>query len=162
MKRQAHILITVLLLLGCRAAAFESARTDGEGAGDPTSSSLEAAAGAGSLTGALFLRTENGLQPVVDVKLAVGEILSDDEGTERIVAYDPSAAPVAYTDADGRFMFTDIQAGRYGLILDMVMGSFLLYQEGTEDAILFNITDGETTDLGNLEYATLPLPQSYR
>ncbi len=160
MKRQAHFLITVLLLLGCRAVAFESARTGGEGG--PTTSSIEAAAGAGSLTGALFLRTENGLQPVMDVKLAIGEILSDDEGTERIVAYDPSAAPVAYTGADGRFMFTDIQAGRYGLILDMVMGSFLLYQEGTEDAILFDITDGETTDLGNLEYSALPLPQSYR
>ena len=160
MKRQAYVLFTVLLLLGCSAAALESTRTDGEGVS--TSPTPESRVVTGAVTGALFLQTGNGLQPVVDVKLAIGETLSDDEGTERIVAYDPSAAPVAYTDASGRFKFEDVQAGRYGLILDMVMGSFLLYQEGTENAILFDISEGETTNLGDLEYTELPLPQSYR
>ena len=40
------------------------------------------------------------------------------------------------------------------------MNSFLLYKEGTLDAILFDITAGEVTDLGRLEYSELPLPQS--
>lgn len=160
MKRQAYILVTVLLLLGCRAAALENIQPDGEEVA--ASSTPEAKSVTGAVTGALFLQTGDGLQPVVDVKLAIGETLSDDEGTERIVAYDPSAAPVAYTDTGGRFRFEDVQAGRYGLVLDLVMGSFLLYQEGTENAILFEITEGETTDLGNLNYTELPLPQSYR
>ena len=160
MKLQAYILVTVLLLLGCRASALESTQAVGEEVS--ASSSPEARSVTGDVTGALFLRTGDGLQPVVDVKLVIGETLSDDEGTERIVAYDPSAAPVAYTDSDGRFTFEDVQTGRYGLILDLVMGSFLLYQEGTENVILFDITVGETTDLGDLEYTELPLPQSYR
>ncbi|MYC96798.1 MAG: hypothetical protein F4X14_17670 [Caldilineaceae bacterium SB0661_bin_32] len=175
MKRQAYILITVLLFLGCsggisgeeqtsslttagRDSRAGSPRAD-SGAADAASSSLENAAGSGALTGVLLLKTEDGFQPVADVKLAIGETLSDDEGTERVVAYDPSTAPITYTDASGRFMFEDLESGRYGLILDIVMSSFLLYQEGTLDAVLFEITDGEMTDLGNLEYSDLPLPQ---
>ena len=178
MKRQAVILVTVLVLLGCRggngatgaaqsspAAPFEristaeGERSDSLSAESSTAASPGAAAGSGALTGVLLLRTEEGLQPVADVKLAVGRTLSDDEGTEWVVAYDPSAAPVAYTDDSGRFVFEGLASGRYGLILDIVMSSFLLYQEGTLNAVLFEITDGETTDLGNLEYTELPLPQ---
>ncbi|MCY3711175.1 MAG: hypothetical protein OXG26_19980 [Caldilineaceae bacterium] len=176
MKRQAYILIAVLLFLGCsggisgeeqttslttagRDSRAGSPRADSGAGADAASASLENAAGSGALTGVLLLKTEDGFQPVADVKLAIGETLSDDEGTERVVAYDPSTAPITYTDASGRFMFEDLESGRYGLILDIVMSSFLLYQEGTLDAVLFEITDGEMTDLGNLEYSELPLPQ---
>ena len=178
MKRQAVILVTVLVLLGCmggdgapgrarsspyvpleRVNAAEGERTDSLSSESLTGTSPGAAAGSGVLTGVLLLRTEEGLQPVADVKLALGGTLSDDEGTERLVAYDPSAAPVAYTDASGRFVFEGLASGRYGLILDIVMSSFLLYQEGTLNPVLFEITEGEMTDLGNLEYTELPLPQ---
>ena len=176
MKRQAYILIAVLLFLGCsggipgeeqnasltttgRDSRAGSTREDSGAGADSTISSLENATGSGALTGVLLLKTEDGFQPVADVKLAIGETLSDDEGTERVVAYDPSTAPVTYTDASGRFVFEDLESGRYGLILDIVMSSFLLYQEGTLDVILFEITDGEMTDLGNLEYSELPLPR---
>jgi len=176
MKRQAYILIAVLLFLGCsggipgeeqtpslttagRDSREGSTSADGGAGSDSTSSSLENATGSGALTGVLLLKTEDGFEPVADVKLAIGETLSDDEGTERVVAYDPATAPVAYTDASGRFVFEDLESGRYGLILDIVMSSFLLYQEGTLNAVLFKITDGEMTDLGNLEYSDLPLSQ---
>ena len=167
MKRQAYILIAVLLFLGCsggihgeeQTSSLTTAGRDSGAGADSTSSSPENATGSGALTGVLLLKTEDGFQPVADVKLAIGETLSDDEGMERIVAYDPSTAPVTYTDARGRFVFEDLESGRYGLILDIVMSSFLLFQEGTLDAVLFEITDGEMTDLGNLEYSELPLPQ---
>ena len=181
MKRQAAILVTVLLLLGCwggdgdRGAAQSPLSSppegvtaaDGGGSGsqataNSTTSSPGISAGSGTVTGVLLLKTADGLQPVAGVKLALGGTLSDEEGTEWVVAYDPSAAPVAYTDASGRFVFEELESGRYGLILDMVMGSFLLYQEGTDNAILFEINDGEMTDLGSLEYSVLPLPLSYR
>lgn len=181
MNRQVYILVTVLLLLGCRASgglpeagqtsslhtpdrvrATNSTRADGEAAAGSATASPGTTVGTGALTGVLLLRTEDGVQPVAEIKLAIGETLSDDEGTERVVAYDPSTAPITYTDASGRFVFEDLQSGRYGLILDMVLSSFLLYQEGTLNPILFAITDGETTDLGSLEYSELPLPQAYR
>ena len=150
MKRQAAILVATLLLLGCRGGdgppgtarsspfvplervnAAEGGSTDSLSSESSTDSLPGTRTGSGALTGVLLLRTEEGLQPVADVKLALGGTLSDDEGTERVVAYDPSAAPVAYTDASGRFVFEGLASGRYGLILDIVMSSFLLYQEGT-------------------------------
>ena len=171
MKRRAVTLFAVLLLLGCwggdgdRGAAQNPIPVPPDGvnaAAGSTTSSFGNTAGGGAVTGVLLLRTEDGLQPVADVKLAIGKTLSDDEGTERVVAYDPSTAPVAYTDDGGHFVFEGLASGRYGLILDIVMGSFLLYQEGTPNAILFEITDGEITDLGSLEFSELPLPQFYR
>ncbi len=177
MKRQAYILILVLLLQGCSPGllpdaaqpspvntltAFDNPRPDSEAVAHSATSSLKTTADTGALTGVLLLQTEDGLKPVADIKIAIGETLSDDEGTERVVAYDPSTAPVAYTDSTGRFVFGELQSGRYGLILDIVLSSFLLYKEGTPDAILFDITAGEMTDLGRLEYSELPLPQSHR
>ena len=167
MKRRAYILLLVLLLQGCSPGGelpgvVDNPRADGEAAAHSATPLPKTTADTGTLTGVLLLRTEDGLRPVVDIKIAIGETLSDDEGTERVVAYEPSTAPVAYTDSTGRFVFEDLQSGRYGLILDIVMNSFLLYKEGTLDAILFDITAGEVTDLGRLEYSELPLPQSYR
>ena len=168
MKRQTAILVTVLLLLGCWGGDGDGGAVQNPSSAPPdrvnaaegsTTSSPGNTAGSGAVTGVLLLKTEDGLQPVADVKLAIGGTLSDDEGTEWVVAYDPSTAPVAYTDESGNFVFEGLESGRYGLILDIVMGSFLLYLEGTPNAILFEITDGETTDLGSLEYSELPLPQ---
>ena len=178
MKRQAHVLILVLLLMGCNPDVripnaahtsplqtpepLDNPRANSEAAAHSATPSLKTTADTGALTGVLLLQTEDGLKPVVDIKIAIGETLSDDEGAERVVAYEPSTAPVAYTDSTGRFVFEELQSGRYGLILDIVLKSFLLYKEGTPDAILFDITAGEVTDLGRLEYSELPLPQSYR
>ena len=181
MRRRAWVLFLALLVLGCRpggevpgagqtspqltteqVGASANPPANGESAADSPTPPIKTTADTGALTGVLLLKTEDGLKPVVDIKIALGKPLSDDEGTERVVAYEPSTAPVAYTDATGRFVFEELESGRYGLILDVVLSSFLLYREGTIDAILFDITAGEVTDLGRLEYAELPLPQSYR
>jgi hypothetical protein len=181
MRRRAWVLFLALLVLGCRpggelpgaaqtspqpttgrTGATANPLANGEPAADSPTPPIKTTADTGALTGVLLLKTEDGLKPVVDIKIALGKPLSDDEGTERVVAYEPSTAPVAYTDATGRFVFEELESGRYGLILDVVLSSFLLYREGTIDAILFDITAGEVTDLGRLEYAELPLPQSYR
>ena len=121
MKRQAYILILVLLFQGCSPSgllpdaaqpspvntltAFDNPRSNSEAVAHSATSSLKTTADTGALTGVLILQTENGLKPVADIKIAIGETLSDDEGTERVVAYDPSTAPVAYTDSTGRFVF---------------------------------------------------------
>ncbi len=179
MKRQAYILVMVLLLLGCNRredipSASQAAppqppamivATDESMVATPVVfdiSTLKTTANTGALTGVLILKTDAGLKPVTDIKIALGETLSDDDDIERIVAYDPSAAPVSYTNSTGRFRFENLKPGRYGLILDIVLSSFLLFQEGTPNAILFDITAGEVTDLGRLEYSELPLPQSRR
>lgn len=121
-------------------------------------SSLKTTAETGALTGVLLLKTQDGVEPVTDIKMAVGEVLVDDEGNERMVGYEPSVAPVSYTDSTGRFVFEDLKPGRYGLIVDIVLSSFLLFEEGTPNALLFDVKAGEVTDLGNLEYTDLPIP----
>ena len=173
MRCQAWILILALLLWGCgsgregeppSAARIPSpaAPLDATGASHSTTPPLKTTAETGALTGVILLKTADGFKPVADIKIAIGETLIDDEGADRVVAYDPSAAPVAYTDAAGRFVFEEIPTGRYGLILDIVLSSFLLYKENSLDAILVDINAGEVTDLGRLEYSELPLPQARR
>ena len=109
--------------------------------------------------GVLLLWSEGELKPVANVKLALGEILLDDNGEERMVGYDASTAPTTTTDTDGQFIFRDIPPGRYGLILDIVMSSFLLFDESSGEAMLIDILADEVVDLGNLEYTSLPIPQ---
>ena len=167
MKRRAYLLLLLLLLQACSPGsglpgAFDNPPANSQATAHSATPLPTTTADTGALTGVLLLRTEDGFKPVADIKVAIGKTLSDDEGTERVVAYEPSTAPVAYTDSTGRFVFEELQSGRYGLILDIVMNSFLLYKEGTLDAILFDITAGEVTDLGRLEYSVLPLPQSDR
>lgn len=115
--------------------------------------------GTGALVGVLLLWSDGELQPVADVKLALGEILRDDNGEERMVGYDASTAPTTITGPDGRFIFQDVPPGRYGLILDIVMSSFLLFDESSGEAMLIDIPADEVVDLGNLEYTSLPIPR---
>ncbi len=113
----------------------------------------------GALVGVLLVRGTSGeMRPVANTKLALGEILTDEDGNERIVGYDPAAAPSTITDENGAFVLEDVPPGRYGLVLDIVMSSFLLFDEGSGDPLFVEVTAGEITDVGVLEYEALPIP----
>ena len=105
--------VLLLLLLGCNpgGAPSDAAQTPPAVVAHATTTSPETTAAKGALTGVLLLKTDDGLKPVADIKIAIGQTLRDDEGAERIVAYEPSTAPVAYTDAAGRFVFEELPIG---------------------------------------------------
>ena len=83
-------------------------------------------------------------------------VSKDDQGVERIASYDRASSPRAYVDPNGRFVFADIPAGKYGLILDIVIDAYLLHDPDNNDQFLFTVTNGETTELGELDYELLP------
>lgn len=69
-------------------------------------------------------------------------------------AYVPSLDPLndrnGITDSQGRLVISLVPAGSYALVLVTPMGPILLEQEGSSDAIDFDITAGEVTDFGTV------------
>ena len=106
----------------------------------------------GILTGTLL---ENG-KPVTDYSLYLAEIITNEAGEEAIVKLNRSTSPRAFLDENGNFVFSNIKPGRYGLILDFVLNSFLLHYPGSEEQILVTIEAEDILDIGELDYDTLP------
>lgn len=94
--------------------------------------------------------------PATNAILYLAAVSKDDQGTERIASYDRATSPRAYVDPNGRFVFADIPAGKFGLILDIVIDAYLLHDPDTSDQFLFTVINAETTDLGELNYKELP------
>jgi hypothetical protein len=109
----------------------------------------------GVVVGSIFV---NGT-PAQDLMLYLGEVMVDEKGQEMVASYDRSNSPRAYTNAEGQFVFSDIRPGRYGLILDTVLSSFLLFQPDAEKALLFDVKAGEQTEVGDMNYDELPIPE---
>ncbi len=63
-------------------------------------------------------------KPVVDVILYLAEVKKDEEGREMLAAYSIFNSPTAYTDRNGRFVYSNVLPGKYGLVWDTVVSSF--------------------------------------
>jgi len=112
----------------------------------------------GAITGVLLLSVDGTTRPAANVPIYLAEALKDAGGIERVASYSPVDSPRSTTDADGRFWFYNVKPGRYGLILDAVIQGFLLSKPGTDESLVIEVTRGQTNDLGNLAYESLPLP----
>lgn len=98
-------------------------------------------------------------RPAPNVILYLAEVVKDPSGTEMVVSYDRSTSPNTTTDEQGNFVFVNINPGRYGLILDIVVDAYFLHYPGGENKqILFSVEVDQETDLGKLDYDDLPLP----
>jgi hypothetical protein len=118
---------------------------------------LEPVEGLGTVVGALEVRRGAAYVPVPDVKLGIGTTLLDDQGNVRMVGYDASVDPTTTTDEYGRFVFTDVPPGQYGLILDIVISSFLLSHETSGMSIIFDVEANQIYDVATLRYDSLPI-----
>lgn len=110
------------------------------------------------ITGVLLLTVNGTTRPAANVPIYLAEALKDAGGIERVASYSPVDSPRSITDAEGRFWFYNVKPGRYGLILDAVIQGFLLSKPGTDESLVIEATRGQTNDLGNLAYESLPLP----
>jgi hypothetical protein len=113
--------------------------------------------GTGRVTGVLQVGS-GGSQPVKDVVLYLAGTVKDNSGNDSFAALDRVNSPRTIADDQGRFIFTNVPTGKYGLVLDLIMNSYLLLKPGTQDNLLIEVSAGQQIDLGTLLYDSLPLP----
>jgi hypothetical protein len=73
-----------------------------------------------------------------------------------MASIEKSTAPKALSNTNGQFTFTGVPPGRYALALDLITNTIVLRHPTDEGDLLIEVTEGETTDLGELIYADLP------
>ena len=106
-----------------------------------------------TITGVLLNGSDK--RPVREAILYLaGVILSAD--TPALASYDRASSPRTQTDATGRFVFVDVPADRYGLVLDRIDQSYLLKNPSDNSDLLFTPKPGQVLDLGELVYSSLP------
>jgi hypothetical protein len=107
----------------------------------------------GTVTGQLIrLQTKGDPEPLADAPIYLGTILKNPDGQDRLVEVSPETSPKTNADDQGRFVFTNIPAGRYGLMLDTPVGTLLLNNPDTGADLIVEVTGGKVLDLGELKY----------
>lgn len=113
---------------------------------------------AGSIVGRILIVKPEGEIAVADMLIGLAEVLYDEEGVAKVGGYEPSRAVRVQTDAYGRFVMNNVKPGTYTLILDAVVQQYQLADEETGNTIMAEVKAGEVTDLGTLNYSSLPVP----
>jgi hypothetical protein len=108
----------------------------------------------GIVTGILLVNGE----PVIDVNIYLADLVKDDQGNDLLASYGRANSPRAFTDGEGRFVFANIAPKKYGLILDVVLSSYLLSHPSGSGPIFILVEAGKVVNLGKLDYSELPLP----
>jgi hypothetical protein len=112
----------------------------------------------GSIMGRILVVRPEGEIPVADIIIGLAEVIYDDSGVAVMSGYDASTTVRVPTDPYGRFVMNGVTPGAYTLILDSIIRQYQLKDEATRSTIIVDVTAGEVTDLGTLEYTSLPLP----
>jgi len=121
---------------------------------------METAPGTGAVTGVLLVRTEQGEAPVPNMIVALGAVLTNDNGQPAAVRYNAQESPQTNTDESGFFAIPDVPPGDYSLILDLVITSYILRKPGSEEDLFITVEADRQVDLGQLVYDNLPLPET--
>ena len=108
-----------------------------------------------TITGQLMLNPASP-RPASQVVLALAEILEINGGTPALASFDRKTSPNTLTDSTGHFVFKDVPAQRYSLVLDRINESFLLLHPEDGGDFIFEAQPGQVLDLGQLVYSSLP------
>jgi len=99
-----------------------------------------------------------GSHPAKNALLYLAETIKDSAGIDSFAAMDRIRSPKAVADDQGRFVFSNVPPGNYGLILDVITSSYLLMKPDSEEVLLIEVSAEKQVDLGTLLYDSLPLP----
>jgi hypothetical protein len=108
----------------------------------------------GIVTGTLTVSGE----PLQYANLFLAEMIKAENGQEIAAGKDPVTAPATQTDDKGKFRFINVKPGRYGLVYDVGVNSFLLLlPDNSNQAVIVEVTaDKKDVDIGALNYPDLP------
>lgn len=91
-----------------------------------------------------------GYIPIAPQSIALGEIVSDDQGRPIFLRSTDVGQKAQLLNA-GVFVFNGVEPGRYGLVIDLGIGTFpILDNDGS--ILLFDVVAGEALDLGVLSF----------
>lgn len=116
----------------------------------------QASSSSGVVVGTIQVNDE----PIPNLTIYLAEVLVDGEGEERVASYDRVNSPRAFSDVEGQFVFANIVPGKYGLVLDTVLSSYLLHLPQGDIPLVISVDAGEVTSVELLNYDSLPLPES--
>lgn len=150
MKYYLLALETILVLLIATACSVDSLA--------PITPTVTMAPGTGRVNGVLQVGTSVEQQPAKNALLYLAETIKDSSGIDSFAALDRINSPKTVSDDQGRFVFSNVPPGKYGLILDVITNSYLLMKPGSEEALLIEVSAEQQVDLGTLLYDSLPLP----
>ncbi len=156
-----------ILLVACAGTPTQVTSSDTEKSPPPTisvqassptlSQTALAPDGGGTVTGRLLLlQSGSEFRPIVGRILYLARTIKDRNGDDGLAALNRVESARAQTDADGRFFFQKVAAGRYGLVLDLVVQAYILLQPDQSTTLLFDVASGQSVDLGDLKYLSLP------
>ena len=144
-------LISILILSSCSAAP---SATPTAVVGTPAATM---AANAGMVKGAIYVQLNGKFVPLKNTDLFLGNILISSSGTTGVAGLDQGTAPRSSTDDQGNFVFQNVPAGKYGLILYLVTHAYLLNEPDKDVSMIITVTASKVTDLGQLQYRNFPI-----
>lgn len=150
-------LFVILLALAVGCTSPSRSKSTVEPYPSPTSRSVVTTSTTGAIVGILKVKQGASEVPVSNARLYLGEILQDTRGQERAASFDRLSSPTTVTDESGQFAFSEIEPGRYTLILDTIINSYLLFEPGKTEALIITVEAGKVTDIGTLVYEKLPV-----
>jgi hypothetical protein len=108
-----------------------------------------------TITGVLLVDPGSPL-PATGVILALANIVPEAKGTPWVAGFERLSSPHTQTDGAGRFVFVDIEPGKYALVLDRLNEAYLLGNPKDGADLIFEPQAGQVLDLGDLIYNSLP------
>jgi hypothetical protein len=119
----------------------------------PTLPALEMASGTGAVEGQFLL---NGA-PVRGMNFYLADFILSAEGKEHRASINPSTSPLAVSDSSGMVRFNNVPAGKYGVVLEVEISSYLLLTPEGDDGLSVTVEEQKVANLGKLDYQDLPI-----
>jgi len=119
----------------------------------------------GVLTGSLVQKGVDGNPdtPYEGLRVFLGSLIISEDGKSTLARVNSLEAPVTITDADGKFVFDDLDPATYILVLQVPPNMLIkLNDPETGKDMMIDIAGGEVTDIGpqyhDLPWFTVPTP----
>lgn len=117
----------------------------------PTPSSVDV----GTIGGMLIRDLAGGgSEPIANAQVLLAGVIRSQDGTPMMAAAGEETSPMAITDENGRFVFTDVLSDTYSLVIATPLGSYLIQGKKGKDFFI-DVQAGAVIDAGEI-HTTLP------